>query len=174
MGSDPCKTRHIFRYSGDIQSAKDAYNRLQTFVTLPIGVAVSGTWGSSGDAYSHLVDLIGRKTTFPSMDTSEAGVLDLMDNTLPCTSLPACSAIIFVEEASEAIGPPSKSQFLRLVLRLVNSIEHTPNQRFGLALFSKTIFKDIEMQQFEDFNKTLSGTFAVSFPPTMLLKFQIT
>uniref|UniRef100_A0A914ZAW4 VWFA domain-containing protein n=1 Tax=Panagrolaimus superbus TaxID=310955 RepID=A0A914ZAW4_9BILA len=140
----------------NIQDAKDALNKLKQYVSLPIGTIMTGSWGDLQDGYKRLSDLLGKKNVFPSMDDNQDDILNRIDTTYPCTALPACSAIIFVEEASTAIGQPSKIKFLQLVSKLVNSIEHTPNQRFGLALYASSLSKDVEFQMFDDFNRTLN------------------
>uniref|UniRef100_A0AC34FV04 VWFA domain-containing protein n=1 Tax=Panagrolaimus sp. ES5 TaxID=591445 RepID=A0AC34FV04_9BILA len=141
----------------NIQDAKDALNKLKQYNNiLSIGTIMTGSWGDLQDGYKQLSSLLGNKNVFPSMDDNQGDILNRMDTVYPCTALPACSAIIFVEEASTAIGQPSKIKFLQLVSKLVNSIEHTPNQRFGLALYAASLSKDVEFQLFDDFNRTLN------------------
>jgi Mg-chelatase subunit ChlD len=142
--------------TNNIQDAQDALARLEQYVTLPIGTIMTGSWGDLQDGYQRISSLLGPKNAFPSMDDDQSNILNRLDSTYPCTALPACSAIIFVEEATTAIGKPSKIAFLQLVSKLVNSIEHTPNQRFALALYGQVVYKDIEYQTFENFNQTLN------------------
>uniref|UniRef100_A0AC34FTJ2 VWFA domain-containing protein n=1 Tax=Panagrolaimus sp. ES5 TaxID=591445 RepID=A0AC34FTJ2_9BILA len=142
-----------------INNSIDALHKLENFVTLPMGAIVPGLNGNPQEALKHLIYLLGNRSqlAFPSLSDAKAGIPSLVDTTFPCATPPVCSALIFIGEASEAIGPDAKLNFLKLVQRLVSVANKNSNQRFAIALYAKSIYHGIELQNFDDFNKTLSS-----------------
>uniref|UniRef100_A0A914Y387 VWFA domain-containing protein n=1 Tax=Panagrolaimus superbus TaxID=310955 RepID=A0A914Y387_9BILA len=142
-----------------INDSIDALHKLENFVTLPMGAIVPGLNGNPQEALSHLIYLLGNRSqlAFSSLTAAKAGIPTLVDTTFPCATPPVCSALIFIVEASEAIGPDAKLNFLKLVQRLVSVTAQNSNQRFAIALYAKSIYHGIELQNFNDFNKTLSS-----------------
>ena len=70
--------------------------------------------------------------------------------------LPGCSLLIFVEEASHAIGFDSKLMFLHLVQKLVSSVGSNANQRFAIAFYGAEIYHEIVPQTLDDFSKSVT------------------
>uniref|UniRef100_A0AC34F2U3 VWFA domain-containing protein n=1 Tax=Panagrolaimus sp. ES5 TaxID=591445 RepID=A0AC34F2U3_9BILA len=104
-----------------IGDSMDALSQLKQYVNLPMGAIVPGFWGTPQDALSHLTYLLGNRTdlAFASLNDALNGIPNFIDLTYPCPILQPCSALIFIEEATEAIGYPNKVQFLQLVQKLV-------------------------------------------------------
>ena len=141
-----------------IKESRDALQRLKYYAQLPIGVITPGRWGNQQEALAHLQYLLDNKTqlAFPSLNDAESGIPSLVDSTFQCTEPPACSALIFIEETSEAIGQDTKLQFLRLAQQVAASTKHHANQRFGISLYAEAIYNIIELRNFADFNKTMT------------------
>uniref|UniRef100_A0AC34GNS3 VWFA domain-containing protein n=1 Tax=Panagrolaimus sp. ES5 TaxID=591445 RepID=A0AC34GNS3_9BILA len=142
----------------DIINSLDAIHRLENYVSLPIGVITPGRWGNQQEALTHLKILLDNKTelAFPSLAAAENGIPALVESTFPCEKPPACSALIFILESSEAVGADSKLMFLKLAQQISFSIHRNPNQRFGLALYAQEVYQQIQLQTFEEFNKTIA------------------
>lgn len=145
-----------------IGDSMDALSQLKQYVNLPMGAIVPGFWGTPQDALSHLTYLLGNRTdlAFASLNDALNGIPNLIDSTYPCPILQPCSALIFIEEATEAIGYPNKVQFLQLVQKLVATTVMRDNQRFAIALYGNGIFHRTELQKFNSFNQTLNAFIA--------------
>uniref|UniRef100_A0A914P399 VWFA domain-containing protein n=1 Tax=Panagrolaimus davidi TaxID=227884 RepID=A0A914P399_9BILA len=124
-----------------------------------MGAIVPGLWGTPEDALSHLIYLFGNQTqlAFGSLDSAINGIPPLIHEKFPCPTKQPCSALIFIEEATEAIGHPNKLQFLQLVQKLAASTAMKENQRFSIALYGNGIFHKTELQTFNVFNQTLTA-----------------
>ena len=142
----------------DIKPSRDALRRLENYVTLPMGVITPGQWGDPQEALSHLINLLDNKTelAFPSINSAETGIPNLIDSTFPCAEAPVCSLLIFIEEASEAVGFDSKLMFLRLVQQIATTAKQNANQRFAIALYATEVYYKIEAQNFGNFNQTIT------------------
>uniref|UniRef100_A0A914Q7R1 VWFA domain-containing protein n=1 Tax=Panagrolaimus davidi TaxID=227884 RepID=A0A914Q7R1_9BILA len=137
----------------------NALTQLKQYVNLPMGAIVPGLWGTPEDALSHLIYLFGNQTqlTFGSLNSAINGIPPLIHEKFPCLTKQPCSALIFIEEATEAIGHPNKLQFLQLVQKLAASTAMKENQRFSIAFYGNGIFHKTELQTFNGFNQTLTA-----------------
>uniref|UniRef100_A0AC35FLE0 VWFA domain-containing protein n=1 Tax=Panagrolaimus sp. PS1159 TaxID=55785 RepID=A0AC35FLE0_9BILA len=137
----------------------NALTQLKQYVNLPMGAIVPGLWGTPEDALSHLIYLFGNQTqlAFGSLNSAINGIPTLIHEKFPCPTKQPCSALIFIEEATEAIGHPNKLQFLQLIQKLAASTAMKENQRFSIALYGNGIFHRTELQTFNVFNQTLTA-----------------
>ena len=142
-----------------MNDALDAMKKLKTLVNLPMGAIVPGYSGSPEEGFEHLKILLGNDSTlaFPDLATALQDAPNVVANTYPCQLPPACNALIFIEEATVAIGPGAKLSFLQLAAQLAASIIHYDNQRFAIALFGGNILHSIELQSYDSFNATLES-----------------
>ncbi|KAE9549714.1 hypothetical protein FO519_007078 [Halicephalobus sp. NKZ332] len=143
-----------------MNDALDAMNKLKSFVNLPMGVIVPGYAGTPEEGLAHLKILLGNDTrlAFPDLPTALQTAPDLITSIYPCQLPPACSALVFIEEATVAIGSESKLSFLQLAAKLAASLDsYSDTQRFAIALYGKNIIHDIELQNYDSFNATLDA-----------------
>ena len=142
-----------------IDDALDAMAKLRTLVSLPMGVIIPGFSGTPEEGFSNLEILLGGdpKLAFPDLDSALTNAPALISHTFPCQTAPPCSVLLFIEEATVAIGVGTKLSFLKLVQRLVNTVSFNPNQRFSISFFGEVIYKSIEPQELSEFNSTLSA-----------------
>ncbi|KAE9546477.1 hypothetical protein FO519_010311, partial [Halicephalobus sp. NKZ332] len=115
-----------------MQDAIHAMTELETLVNFPMGVIVPGFSVTTDEALGHLKTLLrnNSKLAFPDLSTALQSTPDLITSTYPCQLPSACSALIFIEEATDTIGNDSKVSFLELAQKLVDSISvHKDNER---------------------------------------------
>uniref|UniRef100_A0AC34FD29 VWFA domain-containing protein n=1 Tax=Panagrolaimus sp. ES5 TaxID=591445 RepID=A0AC34FD29_9BILA len=133
----------------------DAMATLKTIVQLPMGIIVPGLPGVPVNAKEHLTTLLGNANyAFDTLDAAIPGVPRLTSSTFSCS---ACSGIIFICEATAAIGYDHKLNFLQLVQRLATHTERSSKQLYAIALYGAQIYQHITLQNFNDFNQTLTA-----------------
>ncbi|KAE9550942.1 hypothetical protein FO519_005856 [Halicephalobus sp. NKZ332] len=142
-----------------ISSAFDSIARLRTLVTLPMGIVIPGTAGSPEEGYEQLKLLFGNdaKYVFPDLTSASSGIPGLVSESFPCQEPPACSILLFIEEATTAMGKTAKLNFLRLIQRLINTVTFNLNQRFSISFFGETVERGIEPQFLDQFNATVDA-----------------
>ena len=133
-------------------------DRLKNTVQLPMGVIVPGLPGVPVNAMNHLTTLLGNASyAFDSLDAAVSGIPTLTHSTFSC---PLCSGILFICEATSAIGWDLKIGYLQLVQRLAASTQQSSKQLYAIAMYGTQIYQHITLQHFDEFNQTLTALIA--------------
>jgi hypothetical protein len=132
-----------------------AMNKLKKIVQLPTGVIVPGLPGIPNGAQKRLADLIGNVNyAFGSLAYAVTEIPFLSNSTFTC---PICGNLVFICETTVAIGYDAKLLCLQLSQRLAMATADNNKKKYAIALYGVQVYNDIELQTFDEFNKTINS-----------------